>query len=377
MPFKKAQPKQAAVKMSIYGSPGSGKTFSTLLFAEGIAKRTGKRIAFVDTERGTDFYAMAVPERDPHPEAFDFDAIYTRSVSEVVREVKALKPAEYGIIVIDSISHLWDTAIASYTGKKTAIGSIPMHAWGPIKAPYKELMKFLIDSPFHVFFLGRQANIFEEDPDTGETKSAGVKMRAEGETQYEPHICLRMTPERTMKQGKRTIVHREQVIAAFAEKDRSGILAGKVIQFPTFDNVIAPLLGILHGEQGAMPSDDEAAAQDAEAQAKASREKAASSAALKEKYLARFTLAEDEAALKEIAKELAKEKAGFRTDDLTAVRSAYAQRDAILKVNPPKLNGHVKATEPAKEAPPQDNGVDEPPVHGDAYEGEPEPVGAS
>ncbi len=56
--FRKQKPMQAAIKMAVYGSAGKGKTFTTLLMAEGIAKATGKRIAYVDTESGTDFYRM-------------------------------------------------------------------------------------------------------------------------------------------------------------------------------------------------------------------------------------------------------------------------------------------------------------------------------
>ena len=50
--FRKASPEQAALKFAIYGPPGSGKTFTTLLVAEGLANIIGKRVAMVDTERG-------------------------------------------------------------------------------------------------------------------------------------------------------------------------------------------------------------------------------------------------------------------------------------------------------------------------------------
>src|ERR1700730_13244457 len=112
--FRKAKAEQAALKNAIYGPPGSGKSFTTLLLAEGLAKREGKRIAYVDTEHGTDFYCKDVPERAVHPEAFDFDAIYTRSLMEVLREVKALDPSIYCVIVIASITHLWEAARAAY-----------------------------------------------------------------------------------------------------------------------------------------------------------------------------------------------------------------------------------------------------------------------
>ena len=86
--FRKAKAEQAALKIGLYGPPGSGKSFTSLLLAEGLVKNTGKRIAFVDTERGTDFYCQAVAQRAIHPEAFDFDAIYTRSITEVTSAIQ-------------------------------------------------------------------------------------------------------------------------------------------------------------------------------------------------------------------------------------------------------------------------------------------------
>ena len=330
--FKKAKPAQAAIKMSMYGPPGSGKTFSALLFAEGIAKKTGKRVAFVDTERGTDFYAMEVKDRSPHPEAFDFDALYSRSIAEATQALHDLDPAEYGVVVIDSVSHLWDAAINAYTGPKTGAGTIPMWAWGKIKGPYKSLMKFLIDSPYHVFILGRQANVFEEDSTTGETKAAGVKMRAEGETAYEPHICLRMSPIRTETKGRKTTVLREQTVAAFAEKDRSGVLAGKMIEWPDFSNVIEPLMKLLHGEQGATPSDDDAARHDAEANADAEKAKAHRSQEIRDRFIAKVQLAETPEELKELgAKMTPKIKAEMTATHQAECRAAWLARDGVFK----------------------------------------------
>lgn len=266
MGFKKAEPKQAALKVSIYGPPGSGKTLTTLLMAEGIAKVRKKRIAFVDTERGTDFYAKDVPERQVHPKAFDFDALYTRSISEVSREVMALNPEEYGVIVIDSISHIWDSAMDSYAGNKTKVDSIPMHAWNGIKRPYKNLMNFLIGSPFDVFILGRQKNIFEMDQMSDEMRKVGVSMRAEGETQHEPHLCIRME----LKTNPSNTV--QSVNLAFVEKDRTGVLQGKIVQAPGF-SMIEPLLPLLGDVQAPMEDPDERAAMDAAAAEAAAEER--------------------------------------------------------------------------------------------------------
>jgi hypothetical protein len=255
--FMKANPQQARLKISMYGPPGSGKTFTALLQAEGLAKKAGKRIAYVDTERGTDFYAKAVANRKVHPEAFDFDALYTKSLREVIDAVKSLSPNEHGVIVLDSISHLWDAAMDAYNGRKTKLDGIPMHAWGKIKKPYKDLVAWLISSPFHVFILGRQKNLFENDDESGEMKKIGVGMRAEGETAYEPHVCIRMeartNPENTT----------QSMYMAHVEKDRSGILAGNVIKNPGYAT-IEPLLLLLGDTQAAQEDEEERQAKDAE-----------------------------------------------------------------------------------------------------------------
>ena len=135
--FQKPQAHKAALKMAMYGPAGSGKTFTALLVAEGLARQTGKRIAYVDTEYGTAFYGQAVAERGVHPQAFDFDVLYTKSITQALDAVRGLDHTTHGALVIDSISHIWDAAITAYTGKRTKAGTVPLHAWGAIKKPYK------------------------------------------------------------------------------------------------------------------------------------------------------------------------------------------------------------------------------------------------
>jgi AAA domain len=316
--FRKAKAEQAALKVAIYGPPGSGKTLTTLLCAEGLAARDGKRVAYVDTEHGTDFYCQHVPERPVHPEAFDFDAIYTRSLMEVIREVKSLDPAQYGVVVIDSITHLWEAARAAYAGKQTKIGTIPMQAWGSIKKPYKELLSILLSSPMHVFILGRQGTEYATDEETDELKSIGVKMKAEGETPYEPHILLRMEAVKPRKTN--TLA----TIVAYAEKDRTGVLSGRSFTNPTFDSLCVPLLGLLGGSQAQIKSDAEVANADAEAIERDEHNFAANSAELMRTFCARIDLVTSAAALKVIGDGITpKIKAKMLPDHLAVVRQKY------------------------------------------------------
>ena len=324
--FRKPKPQQAAIKLGLYGPAGSGKTFTALEIAEGIVAGTDKRIALVDTEHGSDFYAMPT-ERALHPGAFDFDALYTRSITEALRAIRDLDPKEYGVVIIDSITHMWESAIDAYDGKKARGGQIPFHAWGKIKKPYKELVTFLLNSKLHLIICGRQKNIFEEDADSGETKMVGVGMKAEGETPYEPHVLIRMSRERGAKDTA--------PIAAYVEKDRSGMLAGKTFYFGlpgqeegfTFDQIGKPLLSVLTGkEQAKIQTKGESSAADAEALTDEALKREADSEELRRQYCGRFDAAQSIDDLDTISKELTPAvKADMVTADVTACRKSYTE----------------------------------------------------
>jgi hypothetical protein len=327
--FRKAKAEQAALKMGFYGPPGSGKTFTSLLVAEGLGAITKKRVAYIDTERGTDFYCQAVPSRTVHPEAFDFDALYTRSLTEALSSVKALKPEEHGVIVLDSVTHLWEAAMAAYAGRQTSIGTIPMHAWGKIKKPYKDLMAILLSSPMHVIICGRQKTVYAEDEETEELKATGVTMRAEGETPYEPHILIRMESLRAKKTNE------VAQIIGYAEKDRTGVLSGRSFVNPTFDTLCKPLLGLLGSVQAKIATGDESAAKDAEALQEQDRARDSESAELLRQFKARVDLAADEKALKAIGKEITPEvKSKMLPAQVAELREHYQQREGTLSKVP-------------------------------------------
>lgn len=321
--FRKKKCEQAFLKMGIYGSAGSGKSFTTLLCAEGLAALTKKRIAYIDSEHGTDLYAIDVPQRKVHPTAFDFDCLDTRSLTEAVRELKKLDLNKYGVIVVDSITHFWDAAIGAYEGKKTSIGSIPMHAWGSIKRPYKELINGLLNAQAHVFILGREGNEFRRDEESDELEVVGKKMKAEGETPYEPPVLLQMVP---LKRQNAPTIYR-----AYAEKDRSGVLAGNIIANPCFDNICKPLLGLLSTTQAVIPDSDETAATDAVALADADAQRQQNSSQIREEFEARFKLVKNKKDLDAVSKELtAAIKKTMTTQDVTALREAYRAREQQL-----------------------------------------------
>lgn len=331
--FKKANPGQAFFKMSIYGPPGSGKTLTALMFAEGLAD--GKKIAMVDTERGSDFYTMNVPERTVHPKAFEFDALYTRSLRDVLIDVKGLDSKEYGVVIIDSISHMWEAAIGAYEGKKTKIGTIPMQAWGRIKRPYKELVKTLMDGSFHVFILGRQKNVFDNDEaDPDKLIKVGVTMKAEGETPYEPHLCARMEA----KQSR----HDQSVSTYFItfEKDRTGVLSGKTYENPTF-RTIAPVLPLLKGEQAKGENIDDVTENDAQLMDELEslkKDKELMSQEIFDEVNSNIIICKDLIELGTVGAEMKKLKKKMTEEHVNAIRGIYERKqDKISEEMAPKF----------------------------------------
>ena len=357
--FRKATTQQGALKMGLYGPPGSGKTFTSLLIAEGLAKLSGKRIAVIDTEYSSTFYCQSVPERMVHPEAFDFDVLYTRAIVETTQAIKGLPADQYGVVILDSITHLWQACMEAYGGKQTSIGTIPMHAWGKIKRPYKDLISFLLSSPMHVIICGRQGVEYATNEETDELQAIGVKMKAEGETPYEPHILLRMEAIKPKKTNE------VATIVAYAEKDRTGILAGRCFTNPTFDSLCRPLLGLLGATQAQMQSLDEAAAADAEGMAEQEADRATRSATLLREWSARVALAADGKRLKDVGKEITPLiKAQMTPGDVATLREAYQQREKELPMDgqpampesPPQPAPRGPTSEP-KQVQPVDTGA--------------------
>ena len=326
MAFTKAHVQQSKLRISFYGPPGSGKTFTSLLVAEGIAAAEGKRVAYIDTEvSGTDFYAVNVPERTSHPNAFDFDLLKTQSLSEAIHEATTLSHETHSVIVVDSITHMWEAAMNAYEAR-TKADTIPMHAWGKIKKPYKKFVKWLMECPFHVILCGRQKNVFEGQGD--DFRKIGVMMAAEKDTQYEPQACIRLDARVDQKDTTRTTYY------AYVEKDRTGILAGRTLANLTYKH-FAPVLALLGGEQFHMTDDDDIAMRDGElldkADAELQEKKAAKSAELLASSMAAINKAADLNELGKCADVLKVKRGQLLSDHYKVLREAYDTRAAKLR----------------------------------------------
>lgn len=102
MQLRPTQRKRARIKMALQGSAGSGKTYSSLLLAQGLTNNNFSKIAVIDTENGSaDLYAHlgsynVLPLTPPFtPEKY-------------IQAIETCEQAGMEVIIVDSISHAWD-----------------------------------------------------------------------------------------------------------------------------------------------------------------------------------------------------------------------------------------------------------------------------
>jgi hypothetical protein len=186
-------------------------------------------------------------------------------------------------------------------------------------------MSFLLSTPMHAIICGRQGVEYATDEETEELKAVGVKMKAEGETPYEPHILIRMEGIKPKKTNE------VAMIVAYAEKDRTGVLAGRSFINPSYETLCKPLLPLLGATQAQIDTLDQAAIKDADQIAEDDAFRAKHSSELLREWKAKVELAKSNSALKEIGKLISPElKAQMLPQDVQALRNAYQEREQQL-----------------------------------------------
>lgn len=99
--IKKAERKQAKLRIGLSGPSGSGKTYSALLLSRGLASDWSK-ICLIDTENGSGELYSDLGEYNVIP----LTAPYTPE--RYIAAIKAAEDAGMEVIVIDSTSHEWE-----------------------------------------------------------------------------------------------------------------------------------------------------------------------------------------------------------------------------------------------------------------------------
>jgi len=142
--IRKAQREGARMVIGIAGVSGSGKTYTAIKLAYGLAGGRGDKVGFLDTEnRRGSLYADIVT--DPFMIGDLYAPFSPQRYADAIREFQS---AGVEVLVIDSISHEWEGTggcedIANSSTNKV-IG------WANAKAAHKRLMNVLLQSDMHV-----------------------------------------------------------------------------------------------------------------------------------------------------------------------------------------------------------------------------------
>ena len=216
-------------KVAAEGQAGTGKTYTLALTAVGLYKKINskKPIVIFDTEESAKFLSPLFKKNN-------IEAIVkvSRTLPDLTKTMRFCHEGGADILFIDSITHVWETFLSDYQQKKGR-DYIQFQDWAVIKPTWKrEFSDKLVRAKCHILFTGREGFTYDYEEVNGkrELVKTGVKMKAEGETAYEPDLLLRMERFEQLLDSDNKEVWREATVI----KDRSTLLDGRTFKNPTF-----------------------------------------------------------------------------------------------------------------------------------------------
>jgi hypothetical protein len=209
--FRKAQRKQAKLRLALAGPSGSGKTYSALLIAKGI----GGRVAMIDTERRSGELYSHLYSYDVSPIDGPFDP------QAYIDRIKAAEKTGYNVLIIDSLSHAW-AGVGGILDIKDRIAKSNKNindftAWREATPKHNELVDTILKSSCHIIATLRTKTAYEVIQEEGKkakvTKLGLAFVQREG-LDYEFTVVLDLSIDSHI---------------ATSTKDRTGIFDGQYI----------------------------------------------------------------------------------------------------------------------------------------------------
>ena len=145
--FSKATRTKLHGRIALCGPPGSGKTYTALMFAKALAGDDG-HVAVIDTERrSASKYAGDVAD-------FDVCELSHFDPRQYVKAIRAAGEAGYRVLVIDSLSHAWtgEGGALSLVDKEAAKSKSrnTFAAWRHVTPLHNALVDAILQFPGHV-----------------------------------------------------------------------------------------------------------------------------------------------------------------------------------------------------------------------------------
>ena len=229
-------------KIAFEGFAGDGKSYTAVQLAIGIHKLIGsqKPIAIVDTEKAMDKLRHQFKEADITAKVTN-----GRSLATVAAAIRACNEGYADILLIDSITHIWEAFLEAYKTEKKKT-RLTFEDWGVIKPKWKqEFSDAFVMANTHIIFCGRAGFEYEDEKDDQGKRQifkSGIKMKAEGETAFEPDILVLMEKVQNVLTDKKEIYRTATII-----KDRTTKIDGQTFKNPTFDDFYPAIAHLLDG----------------------------------------------------------------------------------------------------------------------------------
>jgi AAA domain len=181
--IRKAQRQGARLLIQLSGVSGSGKTYTALQLAYGLAGNDADKVVLIDTEnRRGSLYANALPQ--PF-NIIDFYAPF--SPGRYIEAIEAACKAGAEVIVIDSVTHEWE----SEGGCEWIANQSRFPDWKRAKAEHKRFMTYMLQCPAHIIACTRaREKVDFSDPKN--PRPLGVQPIQEKNFSYEATVSLMM-----------------------------------------------------------------------------------------------------------------------------------------------------------------------------------------
>lgn len=222
MPLKKLTNSRPFLKMALQGFAGDGKTMTAAVVAIGVHKfiKSTKPIAIFDTEKASKALKPLFDKEKIEVVADDEN----RSLAALNHTIQECIAGAADILIIDSITHVWEDFMSAYMKMKNRT-KLEFQDWGVLKPKWKkEFSLAFIQAPLHIIFTGRAGYEYENEKNEEgkrEIFKSGVKMKAEGETAFEPDILVFMEKHQDLLGQKKNIWRTATIL-----KDRTTLIDG-------------------------------------------------------------------------------------------------------------------------------------------------------
>lgn len=166
--FRKAERKQAKLRLALAGPAGSGKTYSALLIAFGL----GGKIAVIDTERSS---------AELYSHLGDYDVCCLEppfTPQKYIDAIRAAESAGYDVIIIDSLSHAWagPGGVLEIHDAVAAKEKNSWAAWRHVTPLHNELVDTILQSKCHIIATMRSKTEYVQVQDGGKARVQKVGM---------------------------------------------------------------------------------------------------------------------------------------------------------------------------------------------------------